>query len=116
MEAGGSPVVLAVYGEEIYAWTQSKHTAASWSPQPQVVIEHEAIISRFLADDDDDLGETEQASLVWFAERSGIVLIQMDDNHFFWLDLQSKQIVRWSSDARTRNKTIYCPCDLGSDL
>ncbi|KAL6657126.1 hypothetical protein ACP70R_004906 [Stipagrostis hirtigluma subsp. patula] len=32
--------------------------------------------------------------LEWFAERSGVVLINMDYYGFFWLDLHSMKIVR----------------------
>ncbi|OEL33375.1 hypothetical protein BAE44_0005608 [Dichanthelium oligosanthes] len=107
MAAGGSPAVLVADGEKISAWTQSKNTA-SWNPQPQVVIEYEAI-SRFLG----SVGEgsqlqqlqalpTQQVNLDWFSVRTGVVLIRMHDYYLLWLDLQSMEIVRWSKDLRIR--------------
>ncbi|CAL5084544.1 unnamed protein product [Urochloa decumbens] len=110
---GSPPAVLVADTEKISAWTQSRHTAR-WNPQPQVVIRCEAI-SRFL----DSVGEgrllhmhqAEQVNLVWFAQRSGIVFIRMY-NCFFWLDLQSKEIVRCSSDPEIRYKDVYDPCEM----
>jgi hypothetical protein len=48
----------------------------------------------------------------WFAERSGAVLIRVRDRYFSWLDLQSRKIVRCSSDSRIRYKTMYYPCEM----
>ncbi|CAL5085277.1 unnamed protein product [Urochloa decumbens] len=109
---GSPPAVLVADMEKISAWTQSRHTAR-WNPQPHVVIRYDAI-SRFL----DSVGEgrlhmhqAEQVNLVWFAQRSGIVFIRMY-NCFFWLDLQSKEIVRCSSDPEIRYKDVYDPCEM----
>jgi hypothetical protein len=114
MEAGGIPAVLVADGEKVSAWThQPKHTA-SWSRQPEVVIEYETI-SRLL-DSVSDVRmrerEREHVKLEWFAERSGIVLVLARDYHFLWLDLRSKKIVRWSADPRIRYKTMYHPCEM----
>ncbi|CAL5085278.1 unnamed protein product [Urochloa decumbens] len=112
VEAGGRPAVLVADGNKILAWTQSKHTA-SWNRQPQVVIEYEEM-SRFIGDPGEESRLVQlwkgrqKVSLVWFAE-----LIRMYDDYLFWLDLQSMEIVRWSSDPQIcRNKTTYCPCEM----
>ncbi|CAL5085279.1 unnamed protein product [Urochloa decumbens] len=120
MEAGGSPAVLVADGDKISAWIQSKHTAR-WNQKPQVVIKYEEI-SRFIGDPDEESRlaqvwvwrtQEHKVSLVWFAERSGIVLIRMYDDYLFWLDLQSMKILRCSSDPRIcRNKFMYRPCEM----
>lgn len=109
MEAGASPAVLVADKDKISAWTQSKHSAR-WNQQPQVVIECKAI-SRFLANVVDEEryrlhNEQQGTNLVGFAERSGIVLINVHDC-FFWLDLQPKQIVKCFSDPNIRYKDVY---------
>ncbi|OEL17018.1 hypothetical protein BAE44_0021962 [Dichanthelium oligosanthes] len=111
--AGGSPVVLFADGGKVLAWAQSKQTA-KWKPQPQVVVETEAML-RFL----DSAGGTKpsvwttsELDLVWFAERSGAVLIRMSHDHFFWLDLQSMEIVRWFSDRRIMYGAQHCPYEM----
>ncbi|CAN6169142.1 unnamed protein product [Urochloa humidicola] len=121
MEAGGSPTVLVADGEKISAWIQSKHTSR-WSQKPQVVIKY-VEISRFIGNPSEEerlaqvwrVSRTQEhkVSLVWFAERSGIMLISMYDDYLFWLDLQSMKIVRCSSDPRIRrNRTMYHPCEM----
>ncbi|RLN36257.1 hypothetical protein C2845_PM03G15460 [Panicum miliaceum] len=111
--AGGSPVVLAVYGNKILAWAQSKQTA-KWKPQPQVVVEAEAMLW-FL----DGAGGTRpsvwtrlELQLEWFAERSGAVLIRMSHEHFFWLDLQSMEIIRWFSDSKIGYGSQHWPYEM----
>ncbi|WVZ73842.1 hypothetical protein U9M48_022100 [Paspalum notatum var. saurae] len=114
MAAGGSPAVLVTDGEKISAWTQSKHTGR-WSQQPQVVIDYAAIStclrSMRMPGGNLPLPPMTEAKLLWFAERSGIVLIDMDDC-FLWLDLQSRKIVRGTSDSRITYKTVYCPYEM----
>ncbi|KAI5022470.1 hypothetical protein ZWY2020_059200 [Hordeum vulgare] len=100
LSAGGSPIMLVAEGNKMLAWAQSKETG-KWQQRPHVVFETDAI-SRFLDDKVDDESRPlpipwpSQLHLVSFAERSGTVLIKPDDN-FFWLDLQSMEIVRWFS-------------------
>ncbi|CAL5084555.1 unnamed protein product [Urochloa decumbens] len=110
---GGSPVLLVADGNRVLCWAQAKQTA-KWKPQPRVVVDTEAML-RFL----DGAGgtrplawSTPQLELEWFAERSGAVLIRMANHHFFWLDLQSMEIVRWFSDARIRYGSKHCPYEM----
>jgi len=115
MEAGGSPAVLVADKERISAWTQSKHSAR-WNHHPQVVIECKAIAG-FLGNVAGERmwRQIQQVNLVWFAERSGIVLIKVHDYYdycFCWLDLQTKQIVNCSSDPYIRYKDVHCPCEM----
>ncbi|CAN6176543.1 unnamed protein product [Urochloa humidicola] len=109
---GGSPIVLVADEGRISAWPQSKHTKI-WKQRPQVVIDKEAILqfgnARELL-----RGRMEDIELKWFAERSGVVLIQSGYRGFLWLDLQSKAIVRCFSDPRINTKKVYCPYDMRS--
>lgn len=123
MEAGGSPAVVVADKDKISAWTQSKHSAR-WNQQPQVVIECKAM-SRLLANVVDEERHRRlmyhwqfvqrATNLVGFAERSGIVLIKINvyDDCFFWLDLQSKQIVNCFTDPNISYKDVYCPYEMG---
>ncbi|KAG2647355.1 hypothetical protein PVAP13_2KG574600 [Panicum virgatum] len=117
VDAGGSPAVLVADGEssKISAWRQSKHTAR-WGEQPQVVIEYETIARSLAGEDMGGLQSwqwpREQVPMEWFAERSGAVLIRVRDRYFSWLDLQSRKIVRCSSDSSIRYKTMYYPCEM----
>ncbi|XBH59686.1 hypothetical protein VPH35_114379 [Triticum aestivum] len=98
LSAGGSPIMLVADGNKVLAWAQSKQTG-KWQQRPHVVIETDAI-SRFLDNVDGEsrrLPRPSQLDLVSFAERSGTVLIKSCSG-FFWLDLQSMEIVRWFSD------------------
>jgi len=115
--AGGNPVVLVADADRISAWEQSKHTKM-WKPRPQVVIENETILG-FHCDALAELLEKERRSrkrkhvpeLLCFGERSGAVLLKIDDIYhcsycLLWLDLQSKKIVRcFSPDRRMQ---VYC--------
>ncbi|RLN33510.1 hypothetical protein C2845_PM03G15440 [Panicum miliaceum] len=106
--AGGSPVVLVGDDKRILAWSQSTHSKI-WKQRPWVVIEKEAIL-RF----DDKVGErldrsartTAQIELESFAERNGAVLIRISKCGFFWLDLQSKKIVRRFPNPRSERTKV----------
>ncbi|CAL5085284.1 unnamed protein product [Urochloa decumbens] len=114
--SGGSPVLLVADGNRVLCWAQAKQTA-KWKPQPRVVVDTETML-RFL----DGAGgtrpstsmwsTTHQLELEWFAERSGAVLIRMADYHFFWLDLQSMEIIRWYSDTRISYGSKHCPYEM----
>ncbi|VAI41911.1 unnamed protein product [Triticum turgidum subsp. durum] len=102
----GNVLLLVADGDKMSAWAQSKHTAL-WQQRPHVVINMTETILRFL----DKVGgscipptKPVQFNLVWLAERSGTVLINACDG-FFWLDLQSMEIVRWFSDRRVQYMT-----------
>ncbi|CAD6222725.1 unnamed protein product [Miscanthus lutarioriparius] len=114
--AGGNPVVLVADADRISAWEQSKHTKM-WKPRPQVVIENETILG-FKDDVLAELLEKERRwgkrkhvpELLWFGERSGAVLLQIDVYCLLWLDLHSKKIVRcFSPDRRMQ---VYCPYEV----
>ncbi|KAL6657128.1 hypothetical protein ACP70R_004908 [Stipagrostis hirtigluma subsp. patula] len=113
MSADGNLMVLVADGKKISAWEQSKHTLI-WKKQPWVVIEVDEIL-RF----NNVVGLIEKprysslgVRLIWFAERSGAVLIYIDYYGLFWLDLQSKKIVRWLDPQKTRRlDTVYCPIE-----
>ncbi|CAN6353224.1 unnamed protein product [Urochloa humidicola] len=122
--ARGSPVVLLANDGRISAWTMLDHTAswtdkphisywtmsetvsertARWKDQPDVVVEYEAI--RKFANVQDSLGVVQ---LEWFAEMSGIVQLSTKRCGFFWLDLQSRKIIRhFPGSLYTRS----CPYD-----
>jgi len=112
--------VLVADGDKISAWTQS--TRFKWNEQPQLVIQLQDAISRLLGSVGDErllkptpswMSPREHVILEWFAERSGIVLIRrMRDKYYFWLDLQSMEIVRWSRDPRIGYTAMYCPCEM----
>ncbi|TVU37382.1 hypothetical protein EJB05_10693, partial [Eragrostis curvula] len=110
--ACGSPIVLVADEEKISIWVQSKHTKR-WKDQPQVVIKNEEI-PRFnnVGDLLEDRPGTDHVHLEWFAERSGAVLIYFPYRCFFWLDLQSKKIVRWYPDGEDEYNTVYCPYEM----
>ncbi|XBH59703.1 hypothetical protein VPH35_114395 [Triticum aestivum] len=87
---GGDVLVLVAHDDKISAWAQSQHTA-KWKQRPHVVINMTETILRFL----DKAGgscipptKPVKFSLVWFAEKSGTVLINACRGSF-WLDLQS---------------------------
>lgn len=99
LSAGGSPIMLVADGNKVLAWAQSKQTG-NWQQRPHVVTETDAIILRCLDNVDSEsipLPRPGQLDLVSFGERSGAVLIKSDSG-FFWLDLQSMEIVRWFSN------------------
>ncbi|KAL6896547.1 hypothetical protein ACP4OV_007119 [Aristida adscensionis] len=111
----GSPMVLVADGERITAWEQSKHTAI-WKQRPRVVIENAAIlqfngVAGLIGRAPNWTYDSPQ--LVWFAERSGAVLIQMGQYYGnFWLDLQSMKIVRWFLDPSISYATVHCPLEM----
>ncbi|CAN6206384.1 unnamed protein product [Urochloa humidicola] len=115
--AGGNPAVLVADGERISAWEQSKHTKM-WKQRPEVVIENEAILGFHNVAEwvEDDFRRRwtkfHHAKLVWFAERSGMVLIRISTYGLLWLDLRSKKIVRGFSDPRIQYSTTYCPYEV----
>ncbi|XBI42972.1 hypothetical protein VPH35_107804 [Triticum aestivum] len=95
------------------AWAQSKHTG-NWQQRPHVVINMTEKISRFV----DKAGGScisptnpVQFKLIWFAEKSGTVLIDTCRG-FFWLDLQSMEIVRWFLDHRIPYTTHNIPYEM----
>ena len=47
-----------------------------------------------------------------FAERSGAVVIRIPRRGFFWLDLQSKKIVRRFPNARCERKKVLCSYEM----
>ncbi|KAM3317801.1 hypothetical protein ACQJBY_035488 [Aegilops geniculata] len=118
--AGGCLIVLVTDGDKISAWAQSKQTG-KWQRRPRVVIETETIL-RFL----DEAGGSRpppsqwevkhEIKLLWFAERSGTVLIKvlinMSTVGYFWLNLQSMKIVRWFSDRGEEYPTGNMPYEM----
>lgn len=118
--AGGCPIVLTADGDKISAWAQSKQTG-KWQRRPRVVIETETIL-QFL----DEAGGSRpppsrwpvkhELKLLWFAERSGTVLIKvlinMSTVGYFWLNLQSMKIVRWFSDPGVEYPTGNMPYEM----
>lgn len=110
---GGSPIILVADDVEISTWVQIGQTM-KWKKSPQPVIKNEAII-RFDGVDDESTrrrlaNSKARPHLQWFAERSGVVLIEVSDFCYFWLDLQSKKIVRWFSGSRYL--TVRCPYEM----
>uniref|UniRef100_K4A261 DUF7595 domain-containing protein n=1 Tax=Setaria italica TaxID=4555 RepID=K4A261_SETIT len=99
--AGGNPTVLVADGEKISAWVQSKHTK-KWKQQPQVVMENKEVL-RSLEDEVAELLARRppwtkvHVEPVWFAERSGAVLIRVPSCGLLLLDLQSRKTVRRGS-------------------
>ncbi|KAF8658221.1 hypothetical protein HU200_059443 [Digitaria exilis] len=83
------PVVLVAGRRGISAWNMSED-AASWTDQPHVVIDYEAM-ERFGNVQGRGLG---MVQLDWFAERSGVVQVTTKRCGFFWLHLQSRKIIR----------------------
>ncbi|TVU37366.1 hypothetical protein EJB05_10675, partial [Eragrostis curvula] len=89
---GGSPIVLVVDDEKILAWSQSKQTM-KWKQQPQIVIDDDELCRYTLK-----MGGvrpvrvTEKVQLHWFAERSGLVLIEVRYGGFVWLDLRTMKM------------------------
>ncbi|XBH75432.1 hypothetical protein VPH35_102191 [Triticum aestivum] len=109
----GDVLVLVAHDDKISAWAQSQHTA-KWKQRPHVVINMTETILRFL----DKAGgscipptKPVKFNLVWFAQRSGIVLINACSGSF-WLDLQSTEIVRWFSDNRVPYTTQNIPFEM----
>ncbi|KAK3151117.1 hypothetical protein QOZ80_3AG0241990 [Eleusine coracana subsp. coracana] len=107
----GNLIVLVADDEKISMWVQSKHTKI-WKEQPHVVIKNEDIL-RF-----DNVGnslggrqKTVHAELLWFSETSGAVLLKIRECGFFWLDLQSKKIVRWLSNRQQEGCSVNWRCD-----
>ncbi|KAK3125941.1 hypothetical protein QOZ80_7BG0611690 [Eleusine coracana subsp. coracana] len=105
----GNLIVLVSDHEKISMWVQSKHTKI-WKDQPQVVIMNEDILRFDNASDSlEGRPETVLADLVWFSETSGAVLLKICDC-YFWLNLQSKKIVRQFSDRQVQY--VYCPYEM----
>ncbi|CAN6200162.1 unnamed protein product [Urochloa humidicola] len=84
-----------------------------------MVIENEAIlgfdnVAEWVEDDwRRRLTKFHHAKLVWFAERSGVVLIRISTYGLLWLDLHSKKIIRCFSDPRIGYySTTYCPYEV----
>ncbi|TVU37375.1 hypothetical protein EJB05_10686, partial [Eragrostis curvula] len=110
--AGGTPVMLVADHDKITAWAQAKRTA-KWAKEPQVVAECEAILRLLQYQDgwrqsilaDQNL----HVHLMWFAQRSGIVLVTIDARGSFWLDLRSMKIVR---SSRTLNGDANYPYEM----
>nr|CAB3458883.1 unnamed protein product [Digitaria exilis] len=102
--AAGSPVVLVADDQKISAWQQSKETKI-WKQRPWTVIDS---VGGEVATSPRPL----QVKLVCLAETSGAVLIRIYDCGFFWLDLQSKAIVRQFSDPRVQHDQVYCSLEM----
>ncbi|KAF8679410.1 hypothetical protein HU200_045754 [Digitaria exilis] len=102
--AAGSPVVLVADDQKISAWQQSKETKI-WKQRPWTVIDS---VGGEVATSPRPL----QVKLVCFVETSGAVLIRIYDCGFFWLDLQSKAIVRQFSDPRVQHDQVYCSLEM----
>ncbi|CAD6222724.1 unnamed protein product [Miscanthus lutarioriparius] len=105
--AGGNPVVLVADIDKISGLEQSKHTKM-WKSRPQVVIENEMILgfndgglAELIEKERRWLNRKHVPELLWFGERSGVVLIRIHGFCFLCLDLHSKKIVRcFCSDRR----------------
>ncbi|TVU37386.1 hypothetical protein EJB05_10698, partial [Eragrostis curvula] len=82
----GSLMVLVADRMKISAWMQEKQTA-KWKQKAQDVVKNDDIPS-------EKTHSTFDIRLLWFAERSGIVLVYLICYGFFWLDLRSMEIVR----------------------
>ena len=118
--AGGCLIVLVTDGDKISVWAQAKQTG-KWQRRPRVVIETETIL-QFL----DEAGRSRpppsqwevkhEIKLLWFAQRSGTVLIKvlinMSTVGYFWLNLQSMKIVRWFSDRGEEYPTGNMPYEM----
>ena len=118
--AGGCLIVLVTDGDKISVWAQAKQTG-KWQRRPRVVIETETIL-QFL----DEAGGSRpppsqwevkhEIKLLWFAQRSGTVLIKvlinMSTVGYFWLNLQSMKIVRWFSDRGEEYPTGNMPYEM----
>ncbi|XP_044405425.1 uncharacterized protein [Triticum aestivum] len=111
--AGRDVLVLVAEEDKIAAWSQSKHTG-KWQQRPHVVINMTEKISRFLEKAGGSCippTNPVQFKLIWFAEKSGTVLIDTCRG-FFWLDLQSMEIVRWFLDHRIPYTTHNIPYEM----
>ncbi|KAK3127949.1 hypothetical protein QOZ80_7AG0580540 [Eleusine coracana subsp. coracana] len=108
----GSPIVLVADDEKISMWVQCKHTAR-WKEQPQIVIKNDDILQfDNVSDSLEGRPWKVYLELVCFSERSGAVLIRIRNWCLFWLDLQSKKIVRWFADRRVNSASMYCPYEM----
>ncbi|XBH75399.1 hypothetical protein VPH35_102160 [Triticum aestivum] len=111
--AGRDVLVLVAEEDKISAWAQSKHIG-KWQQRPHVVINMTEKISRFLEKEGGSCippTNPVQFKLIWFAEKSGTVLIDTCRG-FFWLDLQSMEIVRWFLDHRIPYTTHNIPYEM----
>ncbi|TVU37379.1 hypothetical protein EJB05_10690, partial [Eragrostis curvula] len=105
---GGSPIVLVADNGNISAWSQSKQTM-KWKQKPQLVIDDDELFRYAL-----DMGGvrpvqvTEKVQLHWFAERSGLVLIEIRYCGFIWLDIRTMEIgkVVLGSFDKLQNRTL----------
>jgi len=102
--AGGNPVVLVADADRISGWELSKHTKM-WKPQPQVVVEKEAI-QRFMR------GKWCVPRLELFGEKSGALLLRIPGCCLLWLDLHTKKIIRCISLDRLLHAQVYCPYEM----
>ncbi|KAL6642422.1 hypothetical protein ACP70R_020603 [Stipagrostis hirtigluma subsp. patula] len=104
-------MVLVANDDNISAWVQSDHTVR-WKEQPQVIIEHEAF-RRFAKPSQTIESRLGSFRLKWFGERSGIVIIGVPSlGCLFWLDLQTKEIVRWFPYSSATAFGLICPYEM----
>ncbi|KAL6642416.1 hypothetical protein ACP70R_020597 [Stipagrostis hirtigluma subsp. patula] len=103
MSVGGNPVVLVADTRKISMWTRPERSAR-WRERPQVVIDNEAILEFTQMS-----GWPGTPRLEWFAEKSGIVLIRSHHCGYLWLDLQSREIIRWFSVPSDFENDVNCP-------
>ncbi|KAK3125940.1 hypothetical protein QOZ80_7BG0611680 [Eleusine coracana subsp. coracana] len=109
---GGSPVVLVndVDGK-VSAWSQSKQTF-KWKQRPQLVVDRERLVRFAVSVGGRRPHEYYKVRLHWFAERSGVVLVEIQYCGFFWVDLRTMEIVRWFSDPLIEYATVCCPYEI----
>jgi hypothetical protein len=98
--------VLVSDGRKILCWSQTKRTT-KWKPQPQLATNSQALVQFGLNSGWRRTTEAIEVKLHWFAERSGVALVQATYNDFFWLDLRTMKIVRWFSDSLMTFATLY---------
>ncbi|TVU39284.1 hypothetical protein EJB05_12695, partial [Eragrostis curvula] len=94
----GSPIVLVTEGGKISALSQSKQTTR-WKQQSQQVTDIDELV-RFAISNGGNipLGNTNKIKLLhWFAERSGLVLIEIRYRGFIWLDIRTMEMVTHSN-------------------
>ncbi|KAF8726399.1 hypothetical protein HU200_019863 [Digitaria exilis] len=96
-EAGRRPIVLVASGGVISVWAQSSELTGEWRKQPDLIVDCEAMHG---------ICTLTSVRFLWFAERSGLVLLAAPDSSTFLLDLQSKKITKYcSSSSRIISKT-----------
>ncbi|KAK3127947.1 hypothetical protein QOZ80_7AG0580510 [Eleusine coracana subsp. coracana] len=84
---------------------QIQHLLATTSPGGNPVV---------LVNDDGKVSACEyyKVRLHWFAERSGVVLVEIEHCGFFWVELRSMEIVRWFWDPLIEYATVCCPYEI----